>query len=133
MIRKPCLTLLMVAALAACAPASKKATPMPQVTPTVPKAPPLAAEPRQRDYLDGFLKERPPMIEALEGETLKDQVITALRDIFDPEIPVNIYDLGLIYGVDVDEGHVTITAPQWQAASARRVVHWVNAGSESAV
>ncbi|TPE60092.1 SUF system Fe-S cluster assembly protein [Sandaracinobacter neustonicus] len=77
--------------------------------PTVPKAPPLAAEPRQRDYLDGFLKERPPMIEALEGETLKDQVITALRDIFDPEIPVNIYDLGLIYGVDVDEGHVTIT------------------------
>ena len=45
MIRKPCLTLLMVAALAACAPASKKATPMPQVTPTVPKAPPPAENP----------------------------------------------------------------------------------------
>ena len=30
-------------------------------------------------------------------------VIEALREIFDPEIPVNIYDLGLIYGVEVDE------------------------------
>ena len=77
--------------------------------PAVPKAPPLAAEPRQRDYLDGFLKERPSSVEALEGETLYDQVVMALRDIFDPEIPVNIYDLGLIYGVDIEDGHVTIT------------------------
>ena len=77
--------------------------------PAVPKAPPLAAEPRQRDYLDGFLKERPTVVEALEGETLQDQVILALRDIFDPEIPVNIYDLGLIYGVDIEDGHVTVT------------------------
>jgi FeS assembly SUF system protein len=37
-------------------------------------------------------------------------VIAALRDIFDPEIPVNIYDLGLIYGVDVSaDGHVAVT------------------------
>ncbi|MFN7399595.1 MAG: SUF system Fe-S cluster assembly protein [Sandaracinobacter sp.] len=83
--------------------------------PPVPKQPPLAADTppnlngRQRDYLDGFLKEKAPMAEALEGETLKDAVIAALRDIFDPEIPVNIYDLGLIYGVDIDEGHVTVT------------------------
>jgi FeS assembly SUF system protein len=65
--------------------------------------------PRQRDYLDGFLREKAPAGDALEGETLKDAVIAALRDIFDPEIPVNIYDLGLIYGVDIDEGHVTVT------------------------
>ena len=39
----------------------------------------------------------------------------------------------IVAGVEFNEGHVTITAPQWQAASARRVVHWVNAGSESAV
>ena len=34
---------------------------------------------------------------------LKSQVINALRTVYDPEIPVNIYDLGLIYGLDVDE------------------------------
>lgn len=47
---------------------------------------------------------------------LRDNVIAALRTIFDPEIPVNIYDLGLIYGLDIDaEGRVdvrmTLTAP----------------------
>ncbi len=83
--------------------------------PPVPKQPPLAGDTpaalvgRQRDYLDGFLREKDETAELLEGETLKDAVIAALRDIFDPEIPVNIYDLGLIYGVDVDEGHVTIS------------------------
>lgn len=44
------------------------------------------------------------------------QIIRALRNVYDPEIPVNIYDLGLIYEVDVqDEGVVeilmTLTAP----------------------
>jgi len=47
---------------------------------------------------------------------LRENVIAALRAIFDPEIPVNIYDLGLIYELDVDqEGKVsirmTLTAP----------------------
>lgn len=75
-----------------------------------PKAPPLAGDtPRRRDYLEGFLAERPAAADPLEGETLKEAVIAALRDIYDPEIPVNIYDLGLIYGVDIEEGHVTIT------------------------
>ncbi|MGE4538558.1 MAG: flagellar basal body L-ring protein FlgH [Desulfovibrio sp.] len=45
MIRKHYIPLLLVAGLAACAPASKKATPMPQVTPTVAKAPPPAQNP----------------------------------------------------------------------------------------
>ena len=41
---------------------------------------------------------------------LYEAVIAALRDIFDPEIPVNIYDLGLIYGVDITEdGGATVT------------------------
>jgi FeS assembly SUF system protein len=74
-----------------------------------PKAPPLAGDaPRRRDYLDGFLSKQ-PQGEPAEGDTLKDAVIAALRDIFDPEIPVNIYDLGLIYGVDIEDAHVTIT------------------------
>ena len=37
-------------------------------------------------------------------------MIAALKDIFDPEIPVNIYDLGLIYGVEVSaDGHAVVT------------------------
>ncbi|MBS1154613.1 MAG: sufT [Proteobacteria bacterium] len=48
---------------------------------------------------------------------LEEKVITMLRTIYDPEIPVNIYDLGLIYNLEVEEegGHVqiqmTLTAP----------------------
>ncbi|WP_024302712.1 SUF system Fe-S cluster assembly protein [Pseudogulbenkiania sp. MAI-1] len=48
---------------------------------------------------------------------LEARVIEALRTVYDPEIPVNIYDLGLVYALDVDaaEGKVhidlTLTAP----------------------
>ncbi|MBS0325838.1 MAG: DUF59 domain-containing protein [Proteobacteria bacterium] len=47
---------------------------------------------------------------------LRDNVIAALRTIFDPEIPVNIYDLGLIYDLAIDaDGKIgirmTLTAP----------------------
>ena len=46
----------------------------------------------------------------VDPEQLRANVIAALRTIFDPEVPVNIYDLGLIYAVDVtDEGDVAIT------------------------
>src|SRR6185369_4722020 len=66
---------------------------------------------RKRDYLDGFLKERPAGLTPGEpGGDVYEGIITALREIFDPEIPVNIYDLGLIYGVDVtDHGHAVVT------------------------
>ncbi len=41
---------------------------------------------------------------------LESEIVRTLKNIFDPEIPVNIYDLGLIYEVDVDEeSRVTIT------------------------
>jgi len=45
-----------------------------------------------------------------------DQIIAGLKDIYDPEIPVNIYDLGLVYNVDVNEDGIaniimTLTAP----------------------
>lgn len=48
--------------------------------------------------------------------TLRAEVIKVLQNIYDPEIPVNIYDLGLIYGVDVTENgdvmiRMTLTAP----------------------
>ena len=51
--------------------------------------------------------------EQLEIET---RIIEVLKSIFDPEIPVNIYDLGLIYEISLDDEHVahitmTLTAP----------------------
>ncbi len=63
------------------------------------------------DYLEGFLKEKPQGVAPGEpGGQLYEGVIAALREIYDPEIPVNIYDLGLIYGVDVsDDGGVAVT------------------------
>jgi len=66
---------------------------------------------RKRDYLAGFLAEQPQGISPGDpGGALYDGVIAALREIYDPEIPVNIYDLGLIYGVDVTaDGEVKIT------------------------
>jgi FeS assembly SUF system protein len=66
---------------------------------------------RKRDYLEGFLAQKPAGESAGEpgGETY-EAVVAALKEIYDPEIPVNIYDLGLIYGVDVtDDGHAAVT------------------------
>ena len=67
--------------------------------------------PRERDYLAGFLAQKPQGDAPGEpGGALYEGVITALKEIFDPEIPVNIYDLGLIYGVEVtDGGHAVVT------------------------
>jgi FeS assembly SUF system protein len=66
---------------------------------------------RKRDYLAGFLAQKPPVDLAGEpGGAVYDAIIDALKDIYDPEIPVNIYDLGLIYGVEVTEdGHAVVT------------------------
>ncbi|MGE4429324.1 MAG: SUF system Fe-S cluster assembly protein [Sphingobium sp.] len=72
-----------------------------------------AAEPaeRKRDYLDGFLSQKPEAEQAGEpGGDLYEAIIAALKEIYDPEIPVNIYDLGLVYGVEVtDDGHAVVT------------------------
>ena len=38
----------------------------------------------------------------------KDEVIEALKEVYDPEIPVNIVDLGLIYDIEVSDGEVAI-------------------------
>lgn len=46
----------------------------------------------------------------INKEQLRSKVIAALREAYDPEIPVNVYDLGLVYGIDVDdEGNVEIS------------------------
>ncbi|GAA4770093.1 hypothetical protein GCM10023219_15710 [Stakelama sediminis] len=66
---------------------------------------------RKRDYLEGFLQQKPAAQAAgAPGGELYEAVVDALKEIYDPEIPVNIYDLGLIYGVDVTEdAHVAVT------------------------
>ena len=57
----------------------------------------------------------------MNESNLRDQIEAALRTVFDPEIPVNIYDLGLIYDIIVDNSGVvgirmTLTAPACPAA-----------------
>lgn len=58
----------------------------------------------------------PPALTPEEIDRLTDGIITALKSVYDPEIPADIYELGLIYKVDIDaERQVTIdmtlTAP----------------------
>ena len=54
--------------------------------------------------------------EATNGANLRDQVVDVLKTCYDPEIPVDIYELGLIYKVDVDDAgkvavDMTLTSP----------------------
>lgn len=85
----------------------------------------------QHQYLDGFLNgaDAPEASDAgapaqeIEGETLDDKLLAALRSIFDPEIPVNIYDLGLIYDCEIDEDNkvyvsMTLTTPHCPVAES---------------
>ncbi len=45
----------------------------------------------------------------IDKDQIRNKIIEALKESYDPEIPVNVYDLGLVYGVDVDdEGNVEI-------------------------
>jgi FeS assembly SUF system protein len=53
----------------------------------------------------------------------EEDVINAIRKVYDPEIPVSIYELGLIYGIDVDSDgavavRMTLTAPNCPAAQS---------------
>ena len=61
---------------------------------------------------------------ALEtSKTLEEKVIDVLKTCYDPEIPVNIYELGLIYGIEIQEGNkvhvrMTLTSPACPVAES---------------
>ena len=81
---------------------------------------------RKRDYLEGFLSQQPadPEPAAAEpGGDLYEMVIEARKEIYDPEIPVNISDLGLIYDVEITPDHhakvkMTLTTPHCPVAES---------------
>ena len=79
---------------------------------------------RKRDYLEGFLSQKPAEPGGAEpGGDLYEAVIEALKDIYDPEIPVNIYDLGLIYDVEITPDRharvkMTLTTPHCPVAES---------------
>jgi FeS assembly SUF system protein len=79
---------------------------------------------RKRDYLAGFLsgetKEEP---KGGAGSDLQASVVDALKSIYDPEIPVDIYELGLIYDVEISEDGdavitMTLTTPHCPVAES---------------
>ncbi len=77
-------------------------------------------------FLDEFLEGEPAQAgaESIAAEgNLKDRVIDELKTIYDPEIPVNIYELGLIYDVDLDDDGkamitMTLTTPMCPVAES---------------
>jgi FeS assembly SUF system protein len=79
---------------------------------------------RKRDYLAGFLAEEPKAapVEGPGGD-LQQRIVEALKTIYDPEIPVDIYELGLIYDVAVDANGdavvtMTLTTPHCPVAES---------------
>ena len=94
--------------------ASTQVTPPPEEEPT----PEVAAEAEE---------EAPPInlepVSDEDAERISSDVVTTLKTIFDPEIPVDIYELGLIYGIDVSDGpsvnvKMTLTSPNCPAAQS---------------
>tara|TARA_Y100001934_G_C12257327_1_gene728195 strand:- start:412 stop:843 length:432 start_codon:yes stop_codon:yes gene_type:complete len=75
---------------------------------------------------DAGAKDNPPSVSLTSeaaDETLLDRVIAGVREVYDPEIPLNIYDLGLIYRVDINEESqvaidMTLTSPMCPVAGS---------------
>jgi FeS assembly SUF system protein len=66
--------------------------------------------------------ERPSTIPPEEMARLTDEIVAALKTVYDPEIPADIYELGLIYKVDIDDDRavtieMTLTTPNCPSAA----------------
>jgi len=71
---------------------------------------------KKKEGLDDTVVHEDVVVESMDAEELREPIIAALRMVHDPEIPINIYDLGLIYRIDIaPHGDVdidmTLTAP----------------------
>ena len=76
----------------------------------------MADDLTSRDTIDVSGSEAPSTIPQAELNRITDDLITAFKTVYDPEIPVDIYELGLIYKVDIDDDgkvdiDMTLTAP----------------------
>jgi FeS assembly SUF system protein len=86
---------------------------------------PIAAEEAAPQHAAAAVSETPAAepLGAMDRIAIYDKVLEALRTCYDPEIPVNIYELGLIYDVKVEESgevqvKMTLTAPNCPAAQS---------------
>jgi FeS assembly SUF system protein len=92
--------------------------------PTPPRARLTPEFERKKDYLAGFLAgETEEEMKGGAGSDLQATVVDALKSIYDPEIPVDIYELGLIYDVDISEDGdavitMTLTTPHCPVAES---------------
>jgi len=116
-----------------------------QRTAPTPRPPPAAARPRptlkadteakaeeaeqaEVTALEAEAEEASPPIDLVpvsdeDAERIESEVVTTLKTIFDPEIPVDIYELGLIYEINVTDGpsvsvQMTLTSPNCPAAQS---------------
>ncbi|MBT3223841.1 MAG: DUF59 domain-containing protein [Proteobacteria bacterium] len=93
----------------------------PHQKPHVPPTPTLQPEPAPTQADPAPASDEPLSTKA--QQTIREAVIDTLRMIYDPEIPVNIYELGLVYRVDVDESgavevDMTLTSPHCPVAQS---------------
>ena len=92
--------------------------------PTPPRARVTPEFERRRDYLAGFLSgDQQDEPKGGAGSDLQASVVETLKSIYDPEIPVDIYELGLIYDVDISEDGdaiitMTLTTPHCPVAES---------------
>jgi FeS assembly SUF system protein len=91
--------------------------------PTPPRARVPESVARKRDYLAGFLAGETEPQPPADDTDLRDRVIEALKSVYDPEIPVDIYELGLIYDIQISEDAdavitMTLTTPHCPVAES---------------
>ena len=94
-----------------------------EAVPAPPRARVTETFERRRDYLAGFLAGDQQDEPAGAGSDLQATVVEALKSIYDPEIPVDIYELGLIYDVAISEDGdavvtMTLTTPHCPVAES---------------
>lgn len=110
-------------------PAEDMPTLMPELPESVEKTAAGAADANEAgEASDGADADGFPPIPEDELTRLRDDIITALKTVYDPEIPVDIYELGLIYTVDINNdysAHVAMTLTSPGCPVAGEMPEWV--------